>query len=125
MADERVRKERVENNLIRDCSPDELANRLELFPYARRDDRLKLLFGEWRKARFTGFTFLPYILYFIAGCHSSSSELLISLQVVFQRPLDSYQTNTHVCFSETGDGGNFIVILILQMEQNDRLVDLG
>jgi hypothetical protein len=26
MADERVREERVKNDLIRDCSPDELAN---------------------------------------------------------------------------------------------------
>ena len=65
MADERVRKERVENNLIDNCSPDELADCLELFPDARRDDRLKVLSGEWSRARFTRFTFLPYIVYFI------------------------------------------------------------
>jgi hypothetical protein len=73
-----VREERVENDLIGNCSPEELANFLELFPDARRDDRLKVLFGEWSRARFTGFTFLPYVLYFIAESNGVRSRMNVN-----------------------------------------------
>src|SRR5258708_32884442 len=62
MADERVRQGRVEDDLIHNWSPHELANFLDLFPDARCDDRLKVLPGKWSWLRFTRHTFLPYIL---------------------------------------------------------------